>query len=60
MWSSRVENKQIALLDLNVLSSLGPNGGLLQRCQHGVSSFILERMDVMFQLSHAEKYKADW
>lgn len=32
MWSSRVENKQIALLDSNVLSSLGCNGGSWQRC----------------------------
>lgn len=32
LWSSRVENKQIALLDPNVLSSLGPNGGFWQGC----------------------------
>lgn len=30
LWSSGVENKQIALLDPNVLSSLGPNGGFWQ------------------------------
>lgn len=30
MWSSRVKNKQIALLDTNVLSSLAPNGGFWQ------------------------------
>lgn len=32
MWSSRVENKQIALLDTNVLSSLASNGGFWQQC----------------------------
>ena len=57
-----MENKLIALLDSNVLSSLGSNGGSWQR--RGALTWGIQLQcgeeNVIFQLSHVEKHKADW